>query len=85
MDSDRLVVMDQGRVAEQGSPSSMLRNQEGWLYKMVHASGEKQASYLTQLAFAHEDGGGGGGGSPSASSSGGSWVDLTQAGEAAAQ
>eukprot|EP01052_Picozoa_sp_SAG31_P031801 SAG31_NODE_3412_length_4303_cov_2.825167_1_plen_199_part_00 len=85
MDSDRVVVMDAGK-AEQGPPLDMLKNQDGWLYKMVHSAGEKQAAYLTNLAIAKERGA-----TPPAtprsdagsSSSGGSWIDLAQLGSSA--
>jgi ABC-type glutathione transport system ATPase component len=50
MDSDRIVVLEAGRVAEQGRPADMLENPEGYLSRMVAATGEKQAQYLTQLA-----------------------------------
>ena len=46
MDSDRIVVLEAGRVAEQGRPADMLENPEGYLSRMVAATGEKQAQFL---------------------------------------
>lgn len=45
------------RVAEQGRPVEMLQNTGGYLHNMVHASGEKQAAYLTQIAVQAAAGG----------------------------
>ena len=50
MDSDRIVVLEAGRVAEQGAPAAMLDNTTGWLSRMVAATGEKQAAHLRLLA-----------------------------------
>lgn len=50
MDSDRIVVLEAGKIAEQGRPSEMLENLDGYLSRMVAATGDKQAQYLTSLA-----------------------------------
>ena len=44
------VVLEAGRVAEQGRPVDMLGNPDGYLARMVAATGDRQAAYLTQLA-----------------------------------
>eukprot|EP01043_Picozoa_sp_COSAG02_P002932 COSAG02_NODE_69_length_42323_cov_23.507850_19_plen_132_part_00 len=44
------VVLEAGKVAEQGRPADMLENSDGYLARMVAATGDRQAAYLTQLA-----------------------------------
>jgi hypothetical protein len=44
------VVLEAGRVAEQGRPVDMLENPDGYLARMVAATGDREAAYLTQLA-----------------------------------
>jgi len=54
MDSDMLVVMDSGNVAECGSPAAMLDPDSdsgyNWLAGMVNALGENEAAHLVALA-----------------------------------
>ncbi|EPS98690.1 hypothetical protein FOMPIDRAFT_1037403 [Fomitopsis schrenkii] len=49
MDSDRIMVLDAGRIAEFGKPSELLKNEQGLLYALVNESGDKEALY----AMAH--------------------------------
>lgn len=44
------VVLEAGRVAEHGRPVDMLDNSDGYLARMVAATGDREAAYLTQLA-----------------------------------
>ena len=55
MDSDRVMVMDQGRIVEFASPVSLLSRVDGVFTKLVKHTGEQSAEYLLQLAKeAHE-------------------------------
>ena len=49
MDTDQIVVMDSGHVAEQGAPATLL-DETGYLSGMINSLGENEAAYLTALA-----------------------------------
>ena len=44
------MVLEAGKVVEQGRPADMLENPDGYLARMVAATGDREAAYLTQLA-----------------------------------
>jgi ABC-type multidrug transport system fused ATPase/permease subunit len=46
IDSDLVLVMDGGLVAEFDAPDVLLRNPDGVFSRMVHETGEKQAAAL---------------------------------------
>jgi ABC-type multidrug transport system fused ATPase/permease subunit len=50
IDSDRILVLDAGKVAEFDTPSKLLDNPNGILYSMVQATGAATASHLTKIA-----------------------------------
>ena len=50
MDSDRIMVMEQGHVAELDTPRALLQIQGGLLRGMVDATGEASAHSLEALA-----------------------------------
>jgi ATP-binding cassette subfamily C (CFTR/MRP) protein 4 len=50
MDSDRVMVMDQGRIVELASPVALLARPDGYFSKLVAHTGEQSSQYLTQLA-----------------------------------
>ena len=50
MDTDRILVLDDGRVAELDSPSKLLANSSGMLRAMVDATGEASAIELEEIA-----------------------------------
>ena len=62
MDTDRILVLDDGRVAELDSPSILLANSSGMLRAMVDATGEASAFELEEIAKAAAAAGGGEGG-----------------------
>eukprot|EP01060_Flectonema_neradi_P004870 TRINITY_DN13201_c0_g1_i1.p1 TRINITY_DN13201_c0_g1~~TRINITY_DN13201_c0_g1_i1.p1 ORF type:complete len:1324 (+),score=235.45 TRINITY_DN13201_c0_g1_i1:56-4027(+) len=51
IDSDLVVVMDAGHVAEVGHPADLLRNPDGYFSKMVSSTGPESASHLLQQAM----------------------------------
>eukprot|EP01125_Pyxidicula_operculata_P007654 TRINITY_DN2595_c0_g1_i1.p1 TRINITY_DN2595_c0_g1~~TRINITY_DN2595_c0_g1_i1.p1 ORF type:complete len:1040 (-),score=251.73 TRINITY_DN2595_c0_g1_i1:92-3211(-) len=51
MDSDKILVLDQGKVAEYDKPAKLLENKNGLFYSMVQASGASSAEYLTKIAL----------------------------------
>ena len=60
IDSDRVLVMDTGRVAEFDEPHTLLQNRWGSFYGMVKALGSKEFKRLCELARekfydAHDD------------------------------
>ncbi|CAM4620699.1 unnamed protein product [Leuciscus chuanchicus] len=50
IDSDRILVLDAGRIHEYDAPHVLLQNQKGILYKMVQQTGKAEASSLLQTA-----------------------------------
>lgn len=50
MDSDKVMVMDSGRLVEFDHPYKLLNNPDGHFTKMVNETGEKMASQLYQIA-----------------------------------
>ncbi|XP_049947426.1 ATP-binding cassette sub-family C member 4-like [Schistocerca serialis cubense] len=50
MDSDKVLVMDAGRVVEFGHPYSLLQNKEGYFYKMVEQTGSSMSEKLRSIA-----------------------------------
>jgi len=46
MDSDRILVLDGGRIREFDSPSALLSNQDSFLFQLVQRSGEGNAAKL---------------------------------------
>ncbi|KAK7154854.1 hypothetical protein R3I93_009716 [Phoxinus phoxinus] len=50
IDSDRILVLDAGRIHEYDAPHVLLQNQNGILYKMVQQTGKAEASSLLQTA-----------------------------------
>ncbi|XP_067890479.1 multidrug resistance-associated protein 4 isoform X2 [Heterodontus francisci] len=50
IDSDRILVLDAGRVAEYAEPYVLLENKNGLFYKMVQNLGKAEATALTKIA-----------------------------------
>ncbi|XP_055678762.1 ATP-binding cassette sub-family C member 4-like [Lutzomyia longipalpis] len=50
MDSDRVLVVDAGRVVEFGAPHELLKNEEGHLRSLVDQTGAATANLLAQVA-----------------------------------
>lgn len=50
MDSDKVLVMDSGTVVEFDHPHNLLKNTEGFFYKMVRETGETTADFLHNVA-----------------------------------
>lgn len=50
MDSDRVLVMDSGAIVEFDHPYVLLKNNDGFLYKMVEQTGQATADLLYGLA-----------------------------------
>lgn len=50
MDSDKILVIDSGAVVEFDHPYNLLKNKDGFLYKMVAQTGQNNAQYLHSLA-----------------------------------
>ena len=50
MDSDKILVLDDGRVVEFDTPSKLLENSEGHLSQMVNQSGSRVKKKLAQMA-----------------------------------
>ncbi len=50
IDSDRVLVMDQGCVLEFGSPKDLLAKEEGAFKRMVAATGKNEEARLTDIA-----------------------------------
>ncbi|XP_064639147.1 ATP-binding cassette sub-family C member 4-like isoform X1 [Lineus longissimus] len=55
MDSDRLLVLDEGRVVEFDQPHSLITSKQGFFYDMVQSTGDTEAYHLEEIArVAHE-------------------------------
>ncbi|KAI1790062.1 P-loop containing nucleoside triphosphate hydrolase protein [Ganoderma leucocontextum] len=52
MDSDKIMVLDAGRIVEFGSPSELLKNKKGFLRGLVDESGDKDNLYAMAAAAA---------------------------------
>lgn len=50
MDYDMVLVMDEGRVGEFGSPKALLENQDGLFSKLVDSTGNESSFVLRQMA-----------------------------------
>ncbi|XP_078402042.1 ATP-binding cassette sub-family C member 4 isoform X2 [Cetorhinus maximus] len=50
IDSDRILVLDAGRVAEYAEPYVLLENKDGFFYKMVQHLGKAETTALTKIA-----------------------------------
>ena len=50
MDSDRILVLDDGKVMEFDSPGKLLENSDGYLFKLVNQTGPCAKKKLTQMA-----------------------------------
>ena len=50
MDSDKILVLDDGRVVEFDTPSKLLENSQGYLTKMVNQTGSRVKKKLVQIA-----------------------------------
>ena len=50
MDSDKILVLEDGRVVEFDTPSKLLENSEGHLSQMVNQSGSRVKKKLVQMA-----------------------------------
>ncbi|KAN0023381.1 hypothetical protein ACTFIU_011551 [Dictyostelium citrinum] len=56
MDSDRIMVLDAGRISEFDEPWTLLQNPAGLLNWLVEETGPQNAAYLRKLAQAKKDG-----------------------------
>ncbi|KAM5539771.1 hypothetical protein V8D89_006584 [Ganoderma adspersum] len=52
MDSDKIMVLDAGRIVEFGSPSELLKNEKGFLRALVDESGDRDKLYTMAAAAA---------------------------------
>ncbi|KAF0769822.1 putative multidrug resistance-associated protein lethal(2)03659 isoform X4 [Aphis craccivora] len=50
MDSDKVLVMDAGKMVEFDHPHNLLKNKDGFLYKMVDQTGKATAELLHSVA-----------------------------------
>ncbi len=50
MDSDRILVLDDGKVMEIDSPGKLLENSDGYLYHLVNQTGHSTKKKLMELA-----------------------------------
>lgn len=50
MDSDKVLVMDDGRVVEYDHPYLLLQNNDSYLFKMVEQTGNAMMQHLTTMA-----------------------------------
>jgi len=50
MDSDKVLVMDAGKMVEFDHPYNLLKNKDGFLYKMVDQTGKATADLLHSVA-----------------------------------
>lgn len=50
MDSDKVLVMDAGSIVEFDHPYNLLKNKNGYFYKMVEKTGQASADLLKSVA-----------------------------------
>jgi len=50
MDSDKVLVMDFGKIIEFDHPYNLLKNTDGFFYKMVEQTGKDTANFLHSIA-----------------------------------
>jgi len=50
MDSDRVLVMDAGTMVEFDHPYNLLKNKDGFLFKMVEQTGTETSDLLESMA-----------------------------------
>jgi ATP-binding cassette subfamily C (CFTR/MRP) protein 4 len=50
MDSDKILVMDAGAMVEFDHPHNLLKNKDGFLFKMVEQTGQATANMLHRIA-----------------------------------
>lgn len=50
MDSDKILVINEGEVVEYGNPYTLLKQGEGFFYNMVQKTGKLMAQHLTNIA-----------------------------------
>lgn len=50
MDSDRILVMDAGRIVEYDEPVELMKNKDGYFYFMAESTGKDMLQTLTKLA-----------------------------------
>lgn len=50
IDSDKILVMDAGTMVEFGRPYNLLKNKDGFLYKMVEQTGQINIDSLHKIA-----------------------------------
>ena len=50
MDSNRILVLDDGKVMEFDSPGKLMENSDGYLFKLVNQTGPSEKKKLTQMA-----------------------------------
>lgn len=50
MDSDKVLVMDAGKMVEFEHPYNLLKNKKGYLYKMVQQTGQATSDVLHSIA-----------------------------------
>jgi len=50
MDSDKIIVMDKGTVAEFDTPANLIDNENSFLYKLVKDTGKSSTEHLKNIA-----------------------------------
>ena len=55
IDSDKILVMDEGQVSQFGSPNSLVEEKEGLFYSMIQSTGKDSADNLIKIATKKEN------------------------------